>query len=345
MRTRSPGLLLVLLCAAVASCGSPSAQRGASGPQDVTAAPVAGRVEPGIEVVAWSTDAPLARIAAALREVSRNADAPLPPEAGALWEAHGFRAYRVPVSQLERLRVAAGAPPRAVRNWLGQALVWTEAVGAPESRTGQTVALEAERLRLGPGRLRLLVRSWVAPEPGERGVAPVLHVELMPQHHDASRPMSGESLFAAPSIAATDQGQLFTRLWVRYTARSADEAVVLIAVPPGTDLDQLADSAQRAADAAAAGAPTGIGQVVRAGSRDESTAPGPSVESIGPGTGPLAATIPTIGEAMLLSTVHAPRAPASSDAAAEQAAARPPVTRRTIVVLVPRLPDGYTLLP
>ena len=261
-----------------------------------------------------------------------------------LWVAHGFRAYRVPVSQLERLRVAAGArhgpcETGSGRRWSGPKR------SARESRTGQTVALEAERLRLGPGRLRLLVRCWVAPEPGEHGVAPVLHVELMPQHHDARAKCRANLLFAPPSISATNQGQLFTRLWVRYTARRAEEALVLIAAPPGADLHQLADSTQRDADAATAGTPTGVGQVVRAASRDQPETPGTLVEGVAPGAGPLAATIPTIGEAMLLSTVHAPRAPAAADAAAEQAAARPPGTRRTIVVLVPRLPDGYTLLP
>lgn len=348
VRTRLIALTLAALGAALSSCAGPS--RGGAGVagdlRDAPVAPVAGRAEPGIEVLAWSTDAPLATLATALRAVSRGGDA-LPPDAAALWAAHGLRAYRVPVSELERLRVLAGAPPRSVRNWLGQALVWTEAVGGPEGPSGQTVALEAERLRLGPGRLRLLARAWVVPEPGERGVEPVLRVELLPQHQDAARPAASDALLGAPpSIAAADQGQLFTRLWVRFSAGRADEAVVLVAAPPGADLERLADEAARADPGAAGSAAPGVGQVMRAGPRDETPAPPTAGDPIGPRAGPPAATIPTIGEAMLLSTVQpASRSAPTSDSAAERAAARPPVTRRVIVVLVPRLPDGYTLLP
>lgn len=320
---------------------------GPAAPQDLTSSAVAGlagRREPGLEVVAWSTDAPLGAVAAALQTYSRSAPAPVDPAAAALWSAHGLRAYRVQVARLEELRVAMGAPPRAVRNWLGQALTWTEAVGGAEQRAGQTIALEAERLRLGAGRLRLLVRSWIAPVPTDSGAAGIMHIELLPQHQEAERPSPGDGLLGTPSIAAADQGMLFTRLWLRERITDDDDALVIIAAPPLADLEQLAASTPRT-EPGTSGAPPGVGEVVR--TRDASGAAG--VEPAGPrsagGIGPPAASIPTLGEAMLVSTVHAPRAPATSDAAAEQAAARPPVTRRLIVALVPRLPEGYTLLP
>lgn len=338
------------LCVAAILMGSGCGSRGVrapSAPQDFSSAAVAGlaqRGEPGLEVVAWATDAPLGTLAAALRAHARADGAAVAPEADALWSAHGLRVFRVPVSRLEELRVAMGAPPRAVRNWLGQALTWTEAVGGVEDRGGQTIALEAERLRLGAGRLRLLVRSWIAPVPTETGAAGIMHIELLPQHQEAARPSPGDALLGTPSIAAADQGMLFTRLWMRVQAHGSEDALVIIAAPPMSDLEQLAASTPQS-EPGSPGSPPGVGEVVRtrdtaSPAGDERLAPRP----IG-GIGPPAASIPTLGEAMLVSTVHAPRAPETSDAAAQQAAARPPVTRRLIVALVPRLPEGYTLLP
>lgn len=335
----------IATCLIAAGCGGGPAH--GPGPQDFATSAVAGlsgRGEPGLEVVAWSTDAPLAMLAGALAMHARDGGSAISPEAAALWSSHGLRVYRVPVARLEELRVEMGAPPRAVRNWLGQALTWTEAVGGAEQRAGQTIALEAERLRLGAGRLRLLVRSWIAPIPTDSGAAGLMHIELLPQHQEADRPAPGDMLLGAPSIAAADQGMLFTRLWLRERVTNDDDALVIIAAPPLSDFQQLAASMPRA-ETGAGGAAPGVGEVVRA--RDTAgtaNAEAPAPRSSG-GIGPPAASIPTLGEAMLVSTVHAPRAPATSDAAAEQAALRPPVTRRLVVALVPRLPEGYTLLP
>lgn len=351
------------LCLA-AGCAPKTASVPAAAESTGVSSRWAGTGDPGLEVIAWSTEADPGTFARALAPWAQPGNAPggLSPESLAFLASHGLYLLEVPVTELESLRVAIGAPPRHVNQWLGQALVWTEVVSGPEQSRGQTIALEAGRLRLGPGRLRLLARSWIVPVP--TNTAPgggALTIELLPQHDEEGRARSRDSLLAPTSIAATEEGMLFTRLMVRMSARSSDTAFVLVGLPPGTDIQRLAQSAPETTDLRAitdgeAGAVPSVGQVVRQppGSASPSVAyetsgsePEPAGVSIGP-VGPPAARLPTLGEAMLSPPVWVtPRRNTGRAGAAAEEDVRPVQTtpRRMVTVFVPRLPERVQLLP
>ncbi len=363
-------MLFLLVCAALPGCGQRPMTTAASAP--VTSArgwPRTG--DPGLEVVAWSTDASEAVFARALSPYATQAAAPggLSPESLAFLTSHGIRIFAVPVVELEALRLALGAPPRNVNQWLGQAIVWTEAVSGPDQLRGQTIALESERLRLGPGRLRLLARSWISPAPPTAPGADraakggMMTIELLPQHDEEGRAESNNPFLPPTSIAATEEGLLFTRLLTRMAVRSSDTAFVLVGLPPGLDLARAAEaqpdrSELRAITDGEAGGAPGVGQVVRQPSGAQSSAAGPSVAyetqsssappDTGPGgaVGPAAARLPTLGEALLSPHVWVTprRAPGRQDPDADT---RPVQTtpRRMVVALVPRLAERIRLLP
>jgi len=375
MLSRGLAMLLLLVSASLPGCAQRPAAT-ASPPPSAGSWPRSG--DPGLEVVAWSTDADEAVFARALLPYENQAAAPggLSPESVAFLASHGLRIFAVPVIELESLRLALGAPPRNVNQWLGQAVVWTEAISGPDQLRGQTIALESERLRLGPGRLRLLARSWISPAPplpidsapstpgaARAASGAMMTIELLPQHDEEGRVASNNPFLAPKSIAATEEGLLFTRLLTRMAVRSSDTAFVLVGFPPGVDLARAAESQpdrselRAITDGEAGGAP-GVGQVVRQPSGEQGSAAGPTVAyethssaampDSGPGgaVGPAAARLPTLGEAILSPHVWVTprRAPGRQDPDADT---RPVQTtpRRMVVAFVPRLAERVRLLP
>ncbi len=185
------------------------------------------------------------------------ADQPLPisHELEDLWSAHGLRMISVPIEDapvlLSKLQTGGGSQ----RQWLGQAYAWTEAAHGNEFVSGRIVALDAERIRLPAGMLRLLVRSWVEPVPpeprvgmvsGESGTASdvpgaVLRVEMVPQHRE-SRPdtlRDNPLTIREPKIDAEGQGLLFSRLYARMSM-PAGRAVLILAERPGANWRRMA---------------------------------------------------------------------------------------------------------
>ena len=371
MRARAAAIWLAIIAAAMAGgCGQKNARNAARTPAGAGAgAAVAERPgwmmsgDPGLEVVLWSTQADEGTFARAIAPYASAGGAPggLSPESRALLATHGLRVLEVPVSELDALRVALGAPPRHVNQWLGQALAWTEAATGPEQPRGQTIALDAERLRLGPGRLRLLARSWISPVPGAAGGGPAgaMTIELLPQHDEKGRPAGAPSLLAPTSISAADEGLLFTRLLTRMTVRSSDVALVIVGMPPGVEIEELARRAPaveetRAITDGEAGAAPGVGQVVRQPAGGQG--PGVGYETTPPGTtgngfvagpaGPPVVRAPTLGEAIFSPPVWV--TPRRSETGAQADAEQGPVQttpRRLVVALVPKLPASVRLLP
>ncbi len=141
------------------------------------------------------------------------------------------------------------------RQWLGQAYSWTEAARGNEFGSGRIVALDAERIRLPAGTLRLLVRSWVEPIPPEPRVGMVsgesgsesdlpgaiLRVEMLPQHRELRADTSRENPLAIrePKIDAEGQGLLFSRLYARMSV-PAGRAVLILAERPGANWRRIA---------------------------------------------------------------------------------------------------------
>ena len=315
---------------------------------DLRSGPAVVGTEAGLEVAWFVTSADEHALGAVLGKYAENL-VPMSSEQQALWRAHGLRMVSVPIDEADAVTGALRTSGQSQRQWLGQAYTWTEVVRGPEMALDRTVALDAERIRLGPGALRLLVRDWVEPVPGADGSAPTaaLRVEIVPQHEeDRLRAQRADPLgLAPPRIAAEEQGLLFSRLYARLSV-TAGNAYLIIPERPGvewqeptepepTDENIVANESEKPTPERAA---PRVGEVVRGEPRSTTpvlanqNASGGTSERAGAsgGIGPVAPYVQTVGEAMLMR----PPQPGKADA-------RP---ARAVVVLVPRVPKEFRLI-
>lgn len=244
----------VFLPLLVAACSSGNKQSGAPAvPDEARTAPAVG-ADAGLEVTTFLSDVHQHALAVALAPY---ADQPLPisHELEDLWTAHGLRMVSLPIddaaSIVSKLQTGGGSQ----RQWLGQAYAWTEAARGSEFGSGRIIALDAERIRLSAGALRLLVRSWVEPVPPEPRVgivsgegggpgdvsAAILRVEMVPQHRELRPDTSRENPLSIrePKIDAETQGLLFSRLYARMSV-PAGRAVLILAERPGANWRRIA---------------------------------------------------------------------------------------------------------
>lgn len=233
--------------------------------------------ETGLEVMVFGTSATSPRFAEVLAPYA-DLPLPIPRELESLWNDHGVRLISVPTDDvpaiIDALQGSGNAVGTRERQWLGQAYAWTEAVRGPAIVRPTTVALDAERIQLDSGALRLLVRGWLEPVPpsvglpvgvvSPSGAAPgstpqsddpqaVLRVEFVPQHLEATaRP--DDRPFAAPSATKLDplsQGLVFTRLYTK-AQFSSGRALLMVAERPGLAWRELSVRAQSQEPEAAA---------------------------------------------------------------------------------------------
>ena len=356
-----------LVCACAKKASSPVPAQSDAAVRD-RAIVTTGPGDVGLEVTLLSTAAEDSEIARALLPYLGDLP-PIPGELMALWRAHGLRLVCMPVDRLGDLRADLGEKTPGQQQWLGLALAWTEAARGPEVAS-QTIALESERLELGPGRLRLLTRCWIVPIPtlpavagtvrtsekvpsGGGSPAAAMHLELLPQHQETRRGHGGATaLLAAPDIAEEDDGMVFSRLLLQMTVPGG-RAYVIVPERPEADWGRLARTDESDAQPEATGAasasnePPRIGHVTR-GSGGAEPAPRTrepaSSMPAGPDPieGPPVAAVPTLGEAMLgggAGSTAGQRAGMRQQGSPAQA--RP---RRTIVLLIPHVPERYRLV-
>lgn len=309
-----------------------------AGAPDLTQPPVIA-ADAGLEATWLISSAEPGRLATALTPYL-DADIPAPTGAVDLWEANGLRLVRVPLQDWVRLAGDLSVAGAAQRQWLAQGAVWTEIAAGPERPGGQVIALDAERLELAPGRLRLLGRCWLAPIPGSANGEPAaaeLIVELLPQLREPVR--EGLAGFGAPKVeSAIDQGLTFDRLGLRMRVRAEPEegrsAYVLIAERPGIDwMNPPVPAREREAHPERA---AGLGEVVRHPAGAGGTGSWMASSADRGDAGPSAPPLPTLGEAMLAST---------GLAAGLDEDAPPPARLRPVLVLIPHVPETFQLLP
>jgi hypothetical protein len=284
------------------------------------------------------------------RVLGAGADSPLLVSAamGELWSAHGFRVIAVPTDRVDAVVGVLRSGRGTQTQWLGQAYSWTEVARGTDS-SSRVVALDAERIRLPAGTLRLLARSWIEPGPpreGETAASAMLHVELVPQNFEMRRPeeMTDPLALGHPNIEAEAQGLLFSRL---YASMSLGPGQSVLVLPERPEVDWKRVAAEPAVSAkpaesgtasvpagtgkSAGGAPR-LGEVVRANPRisgkgGASDAPAEMME------GPTGPRVLTLGEAMLLVDQGTGSGRSSRG------------VQRTVLVLTPKLPGEFRLLP
>lgn len=383
-------LVLPLLAGA---CSHPTANP--PGAADSVMAHPATDADPGLELTTFVSGVDAHTLAGALTPFV-DQPVPLGRDLEDLWAAYGFRIVSVPVERVPALVQALQTSGSTQRQWLGQAYSWTEVVRAGQS-SGRVIALDAERIRLAPGALRLLVRSWIEPTPpqvtvgevvnsgggggggvggggGDAAPGATLRVEIVPQNRESRTPEQALDPLAVnePRLEAEGQGLLFSRLYTRMSMMPG-HAIVIVPDRPDADWKTLAaEPATRPATEAAlapkrtlddpdavswgkpgpSGTPTPaattadappvrvgppkLGEVVRAAPRPAEPVAKPADAPAD--VGPVAARVPTLGEAMLMG--DAPQHTATNGSA--RRAAAPP--QRVLLVLVPRVPKEFRLL-
>ncbi|HMN40156.1 MAG TPA: hypothetical protein PKE29_04875 [Phycisphaerales bacterium] len=334
--------------------------------------------DPGLELTTFISGVDERTLAAALNPFA-DGPVPLARELEGLWASYGFRIVSVPVEEVAGLVGTLRTTGSTQRQWLGQAFSWTEVVRAGHS-SGRVIALDAERIRLAPGSLRLLVRSWIEPTPprvsvggggGEAAPEATLRVEMVPQNRESRTTERSLDLLAVnePRLEAESQGLLFSRLYTRMSMFPG-RALVIVPDRPDADWGVLAVEGAR-------GMP---GEAEPAGRKSDATDPGPwakraaaevSVpdaavslppERIGPpklgevvraaprgvappaasSTGAPAVVGPVVARVPTLGEAMLMGGPAPSAGGPRPPNAPPP--QRVVLVLVPRVPKEFRLL-
>ncbi len=253
MFKRAAHTTLVVLPLLAAACSPQGKQAAIPSSNAAQTSPAVG-ADAGLEVTTFISGVSQHDLATTLMPY---ADQPLPisHELEDLWSAHGLRMVSLPIEDANALVSKLQTGGGSQRQWLGQAYAWTEAAHGNEFGSGRIVALDAERIRLSAGMLRLLVRSWVEPVPpeprvgivsGEGGTpgdvpGAILRVEMVPQHRESRPDTSRDNPLAIrePKIDAETQGLLFSRLYARMSV-PAGRAVLILAERPGANWRRIA---------------------------------------------------------------------------------------------------------
>ena len=257
---RAP-LLIVLACLGGCGGGRPPA---ISEPEP--GRPVVRGAENGVEMWWWVLSEDHAPVVPLLLPYVDRAP-PLALEQLEVLRRGGFRVVSVPLAELDGLQARLPTIGAVQRQWLGQLPEWTDVVSGPPRLERMTVDVGDGLLALAPGRLRLLMRSWIVPEPGGADTswpAGVVRIEMAPQHLERQ----ARAGLAAGRVPPVEQGLVLSRFAVSFTMRGG-EAILLVPEAAGAEWGAPEAEPARAA----------LGPV------------GPA--------GPPAAAPPTIGEALL----------------------------------------------
>lgn len=314
----------------------------------------------GVELHWWLTqdsDSVIARALAPYDETK----AFLPEEVRERLRLSGVRVLAVPLSEI--VVVHQVAPPTSAwsRRWLGQSPEWLQIMRSRRVAESTRSVVYGSEQRLPEGVLRLLGRAWIVPERVEREEGPSIEasmrIELVAQVQQRDPVTDRDNRFAIPredsvTPALEGQGPLLEELLLGLTVPPG-YAIVLTTAAPEADWSQVegvtrenlieelerresAVADEAGADDAEGSAPARFGPTV--GPSDVPTdaendeaqvfetldAPMPTLAN---SFGPRAAPLPTVGQLLLESRDRLSR------------------PMRGVVILIPRLPDEFQLLP
>ncbi len=224
--------VLALVVATTGGCaGTPTPTTGDSG----------GNV--GVLVSTWIIQEPSEeRVARALNEF---ADLPVgtgPAFVAAAMKlrAAGLRPLLIPAGDLSRVLGVIGGEWDRRGSLLEQSPRWSAALSGTPWASGRTVRFNDGPVNLGPGRLRLLLRSWIAPgelvnSSPDPGFSAVVRVAIVIQHEEPPRPPDSAFVLRPPQLRRIeDDGQIFASLSLEI---SIPRGQVLLLVPELPDSD------------------------------------------------------------------------------------------------------------
>lgn len=198
----------------------------------------------GVTAYLWKVGASDASLAA-LREPVEDAphSDPFGEGPAALWQANGVRVLGLPIDAATDLRMQA-TPSGALREYvIGESPAWAELIRSGRWTAPLLARLDTGDVRLAPGYLRLLCRTWVIPaeipESGGRTPAAV-QLELAIQHVRDVAPARGtlESMIPAAPATIDEQGLILDRLTL---SAALDGAHAVVLFPVSLDAPRTTD--------------------------------------------------------------------------------------------------------
>lgn len=305
---RRPRHIPALLCAAFLALGACAGKRERAtleAPDDPIT-PVVRGAEAGLETRLWVVENRAGSLATTMRAFGPPTAAP--PAAVELWRKNGFRVLEVPVDRLEELRESLPTIGPRHREWLGLLPEWVEVVKGAQLEPDRPVELDSGAVRLGPGRLRLVSRCWAMPSVGAQP--------------DGSATGAVLKLEIMPELEMREPGGAETLARLLESPEAQPRAGLR-----GIAFDRLLLGMVCSGSSAIVIVPEdpGLDWAAERAARPERAGEG----AAGVTFGPRAPTVPTLGELMLTSLAL----PESVGDA------------RIVVVLVPRVPERFELLP
>ncbi|MFG0293863.1 MAG: hypothetical protein ACF8MJ_12030 [Phycisphaerales bacterium JB050] len=314
----------------------------------------------GVELHWWLTQDSDGVVARALAPYDQDLEF-LPEELRERLRLSGVRIVAVPLSEIVVVHQVAAPASAWSRRWLGQSADWLQIMRSRRVAEGTRGVVYGSEQRLPEGVLRLLGRAWIVPErvEGEEGtsIGALMRLELVAQVQQRDPRVDHENHFEIPNLnlvtpALEGQGPLLEELMVGLTVPPGYAIVMTTASPEadwssveGVTRENLLDELQRReTEEAGESVVEGVGEGgaprfgpsaapgdVPMDAENEETqvfetldAPMPSLAN---SYGPRAAPLPTVGQLMLESRDRLSR------------------PLRGVVILIPRLPDEFRLLP
>ncbi len=266
----------------------------------------------GLEIRQWTVRFDPDALAAALAPYLE-----APPITDAVTEQRlretGLRLVVAPIEAVESLRARMPLTGRIDRRWVGQAPDWTEIYAGERFAAGTPVRVGDERLILGEGQLRMLLRTWT-----ELDTEPRLRIDIAVQHEPPRGPMTLSTAVAPRRRGVVEEGLIF-RSSVAELILDGSSVALLIPASPEEDWFHTEAEPEDAGD----DSPVADDSPEPAAWLPQPEAPAEFL------SGPPAPNTPTLGEALMLTTDRAAAAPRS----------------RAVIVLIPRVAGRAGILP
>lgn|GEM_PF-1734924 len=229
----STTLALLVLIAGCASQHPAPRATSASEPRPAPTNPIA-RVfadrRAGLEVQWWTVTARDDALAQALAPYA-DEPTPLPPTVRANWRRNGLRMVRVPFADMNALLTALPIEDKVNQTWIGQSPRWTVAAPGAPWNGRRSLLIDGETIRLGAGRLRLLVRAWISPTEGP----PTLRTDLALQYLNSSLSAPSRTPFDLASLRRPETDGMIFRTLTAAMEISGEYAYCIVSEDPDID--------------------------------------------------------------------------------------------------------------
>lgn len=333
-----------LICVAVFVCAPgckvvglffPSDSIELAGDQDVPA-PIDSVSTRGLEVRLWVVDD---TYWSASRALLPYVEAGSSDESIERWADWGFRLVRVPIQDVQGVLDSLRPVQPINTQWLGEFGQWRAIVRAGELQTSR-VRVGDHSVSIERGRPRLIARSWVEPMLTEDAVIPAVRLDLAMQIETKKRSNASALYQIDRERMIEDEGPILDEL-IRSSMMDGSYALVLVGEAPGFDWGSLPEdigeiSIQESNDSDEFG-PGEESDESTQGERDQSEQQieRTTIAEKPIGSRPEQPSGQSLGEQML--TGGGSRIIRLNESRT--------IPKRVVVVLIPRVDGGYSLLP